>query len=228
MDLDLRGSEVKMADSLESKDAVKESGKSRSPGLVVHQERSITSTASAEATLLGFQPMTEDMEDELTLPAVEAWLCELSVIGRCPDLAAKAADYAYQFVEVDSMRTAWMWIEEKEEYWLQHMKRGHYKVLEKFGFARKDQYIPLGLSTTPVRTTEARIPMQTTAVKRDASLSQENTPEGHKTGDIQSTLVNTEVMGMGSDFIVRRPPGAPMRITVAPVRTPPGGGSTLL
>ena len=103
-ELDLRGSEVKMADSLESKDAVKESGKSRrSHGLVVHQERSITSTASAEETPLGFQPMTEDMEDELTLPAVEAWLCELSVIGRCPDLAAKAADYAYQFVEEDGL-----------------------------------------------------------------------------------------------------------------------------
>ena len=133
MEMDLRGSEVKMADSLESKGAVKESGKSRrSPGLVVHQERSITSTASAEETLLGFQPMTEDMEDELTLQAVEAWLCELSVIGRCPDLAAKAAEYAYQFVEEDGLRMAWMWIEEKEEYWLQHMKRGHYKVLDKF------------------------------------------------------------------------------------------------
>ncbi len=56
VELDLRGSEVKMADSLESKDAVKESGKSRrSPSLVVHQERSITSAASAAETLLGFQ-----------------------------------------------------------------------------------------------------------------------------------------------------------------------------
>ncbi len=47
-ELDLRGSEVKMADSLESNGAVKESGKSRSSyGLVVHQERSINSTAYA-------------------------------------------------------------------------------------------------------------------------------------------------------------------------------------
>ncbi len=75
MEMDLRGSEVTMANSLESKRAVKESGTSRrSPGLVVHQESSITSTASAVETHLGFQPMTEDMEDELTAPAVEAWL----------------------------------------------------------------------------------------------------------------------------------------------------------
>ena len=103
------------------------------------------------------------------------------------------------------------------------MSRGHYRVLEKFGFARKAQYSPLGLSTTPVRTPEARIPMQTTAVKGDASLSQENTPEGNTSGDSQSTLVNTEVRGLGSDFIVRRPPGAPMRAPVAPLRTSPGG-----
>ena len=48
MEMDLRGSEVKMADSQESNDAVKESGRSRSShGLVVHQERSINSTAYA-------------------------------------------------------------------------------------------------------------------------------------------------------------------------------------
>ncbi len=91
------------------------------------------------------------------------------------------------------------------------------------GFARKAKYSPLGLSTTPVRTKETRISMQTTAVKGDASPSQENTLEGHKSGNIQSTLVNTEVLGMGSDFIVRGPPGAPMRAHVAPVRTSPGG-----
>ena len=80
----------------------------------MHQELSITSTASAEGNLLGFQPMTEDMEDKLTRQDVGAWLRELSVIGRCPDLAEKAEEYAYQFVEEDGLTTGWMWITEEE------------------------------------------------------------------------------------------------------------------
>ena len=196
MEMDLRGSEVKMADSLESNDAVKESGRSRSShGLVVHQERSINSTAYAAESLRGFQPMTEDMEDELTIEAVEAWLRQLSVIGRCQNLAAKAADYAYQFVEKDDMRMAWLWLEEKEEYWLQHMSRGHYRVLEKFGFARKAQYSPLGLSTTPVRTRDESNSMPSMVKTRDESISM---PSMIKTRDGSINKPSTVILRDGS------------------------------
>ncbi len=83
MELDLRGSEVDMADSLGIKlikDAAQESGESRrSPGVVRHPELSINSNAFAEDNPPRFQPMTEDMEYEFTRQEAEAWLRTLTV-----------------------------------------------------------------------------------------------------------------------------------------------------
>ena len=104
---------------------------------------------------------------------------------------------------------------EEKGYWLQNMKRAHYIVLEKYGFARKDTLSHWGTSVTPVKArdesatpVQARdesIPMQPTA-KRDASVSFQTTPDLTTLGVIKSTPVNTEEKG--NDSLMRRPPGA--------------------
>ncbi len=140
-----------MADSLESKDAAKESGKSRrSPRLVVHvhHELSITSTASAEETLLGFQPMTEDMKDGVfTSKEVAIWLQTLSRIGKCQSLYWCAEKYAHRIVDDEEVTHGdimeyhgehWLWFRDDKTFWLRRigMTEEEYEVLGRFGFDR--------------------------------------------------------------------------------------------
>ena len=121
------------------KDTVKESGKGqRLTELVVHRTLGINSKASTEDNLNGFQPMTEDNEHEFNPEEIAAWLRILSVRCRCPGLGERAEAYAYKFVEEDKLNNGWLWLTAEKEYWLQNMKRGHYRVLETYGFARKD------------------------------------------------------------------------------------------
>ena len=227
MELDLRGSEL-------GNDTVKESGKGqRLTELVVHRALGINSKASTEDNLNGFQPMTEDNEHEFNREEIAAWFRILSVRGRCPGLGERAEEYATKFVDEDEMNNGWLWLNVEKEYWLQNLKRAHYIVLEKYGFARKDTLSHWGTSVTPVKArdesatpVQARdesIPMQPTA-KRDASVSFQTTPDMTTLGVIKSTPVNTEEKG--NDFLIRRPPGAPIRASVEPVRnTSQMGGS---
>ena len=134
------------------KDTVKESGKGqRLTELVVHRALGINSKATTEDNLNGFRPMTEETEHKFTREDIEVWLRILSVRGRCPGLGERAEAYAYKFVEEDKLNNGWLWLTEDKEYWLQNMKRTHYRVLETFGFARKDTLSHWGTSVTPVK-----------------------------------------------------------------------------
>ena len=89
---------------------------------------------------------------------VSLWFRILSVRGRCPGLGERAEAYAYKFVEEDKLNNGWLWLTAEKEYWLQNMKRGHYRVLETYGFARKDTLSHWGLSAPPVKARDERLP----------------------------------------------------------------------
>ena len=89
MELDLRGSEAGMPDSLGITDAAKESSKGH-----VHGALGIHPNATMEENVAGFKPMNVNT-GEFTYGDLVVWLQTLSKIGRCPGLGASAEEYAH-------------------------------------------------------------------------------------------------------------------------------------
>ena len=197
MELDLRGSVL-------CEDTVKESGKGqRLTELVVHRALGINSKATTEDNLNGFRPMTEETEHKFTREDIEVWLRILSVRGRCTGLGERAEAYAYKFVEEDKLNNGWLWLTEEKEYWLQNMKRAHYIVLEKYGFARKDTLSHWGTSVTPVKARGLSAPpvkardQSATPVKHDKKMNVKQ-QEQHDPVDVstESGQINVVIKGM--------------------------------
>ena len=97
-----RGSEASMADSLGIKDAAKERSKGQR-ALGIHPK------ATMEENLTGFQPMKEENEEDVfTREDIEVWLCTLSVLGQCPGLGQRAAEYAQRVVVDEEANKGWL------------------------------------------------------------------------------------------------------------------------
>ena len=142
-----RGSEASMADSLGIKDAAKERSKGQR-ALGIHP------TATMEENLTGFQPMKEENEeDAFTREDIEVWLCTLSVLGQCPGLGQRAAEYAQRTVVDEEINKGWLWLGMKKDEWLVFMDEEHSEVLERFGFDRGTESMPVYIATLEAQMT---------------------------------------------------------------------------
>ena len=83
-----------------------------------------------------------------TYEEIVAWLQTLSLISECQGLADYAREIAQRTVVDDDMNSGYLWLIEKEDFWLTFMKRAHYRMMERFGFDR-GQIVELPLLRTP-------------------------------------------------------------------------------
>ena len=94
MELDLRGSEASMTDSLGIKDAAKEPAWQEPAWML---EAKIATASRLEAKIAGFKPMA-DNSNVLTCDEVADWLRTLGRMSTCQSLYWVAEEYAHRLV----------------------------------------------------------------------------------------------------------------------------------
>ena len=136
MELDLRGSEASLNDSL---------------------------GAYMEAKIAGFKPMA-DNDSLFTCDEVADWLRTLSRISNCQSLYCCAEEYAHRIVVDEEMirRVNWLWLRDDKEFWMRFigMTEEEYEVLERFGFDRGTEmymYPGAGAGVAKIATLEAQM-----------------------------------------------------------------------
>ena len=68
-----------------------------------------------------------------TYDEIVEWMQTLSLIRECQGLADYARDIAQRTAVDDDMNSGYLWLIEKEDFWLTVMKRGHYSALSHDG-----------------------------------------------------------------------------------------------
>ena len=76
--------------------------------------------ATMEGNLTGFPPMREATEEAaFTCEDIGAWLGTMSVLGQCPSLGQRAAEYAKRVAVDEERNKGWLWLNKprNHEFW---------------------------------------------------------------------------------------------------------------